>query len=408
MKFVKIARRPAFYSRQLYAKSSDAALLPYSEQKDWYCSDFFGPVDTWETYLPEAGYDATDIINGVPELDAAWYRENEGAYLSEPMAVLAAQLKSLRPDILFLEAIESFTNVEIEVIRSWLPDLKLLAGMTGTDIRTNPALYAVDAVFTCMPQLVEELKNQGKPAYYLPHSFDPRVLKKIDVKREIDEDIVFLGNIIPGAHLHDYRREVLETIANFQPCTIYSDQNTIFLIELLAYSIRFSGWSAAKLMDKIGIPFDHLPGGRKLKAAAAKPDKPSFGFSSILAKLMAPSVYGLGMYQALRNSRLTVNVHAGLADNYAANMRLFESTGVGTCLVTDRKDNLRSLFEPDKEIVDFGSADEAAEKIEWLLDNPSMADEIAINGQKRTLSDHSFRNRVPILTQAFNELLAAA
>ena len=40
-------------------------------------------------------------------------------------------------------------------------------------------------------------------------------------------------------------------------------------------------------------------------------------------------------------------------------MRLYEATGMGSLLLTDRKDNLRQLFEEDHEIVTYESKEEA-------------------------------------------------
>jgi spore maturation protein CgeB len=74
-------------------------------------------------------------------------------------------------------------------------------------------------------------------------------------------------------------------------------------------------------------------------------------------------------------------------------MRLFEATGVGTCLLTDWKDNLPKLFEPEKEVVTYKSVEECIEKVKWLLDHPQEREAIAKAGQARTLKDHTFAQR---------------
>ena len=51
-------------------------------------------------------------------------------------------------------------------------------------------------------------------------------------------------------------------------------------------------------------------------------------------------VWGLDMYRALARSKITINRHINVAENNANNMRLFEATGTGSLLITDRKDNL--------------------------------------------------------------------
>ena len=64
------------------------------------------------------------------------------------------------------------------------------------------------------------------------------------------------------------------------------------------------------------------------------------------------------MYQVLRRSTITLNSHIDMAGREAGNMRLFEATGVGAFLLTDFKDNLHTLFAPDREVAVWRSIDE--------------------------------------------------
>ena len=74
-------------------------------------------------------------------------------------------------------------------------------------------------------------------------------------------------------------------------------------------------------------------------------------------------------------------------------MRLFEATGVGTCLLSDTRENMPDLFEVDKEVVTYSTIDEAVEKVNYLLENEDVRKEIASAGQRRTLKDHTIFNR---------------
>jgi spore maturation protein CgeB len=109
----------------------------------------------------------------------------------------------------------------------------------------------------------------------------------------------------------------------------------------------------------------------------------------------------MDMYRALARSRITLNRHIDVAENNANNMRLYEATGVGSLLITDRKDNLGEIFEVGKEIVAYSSQEEAAELIRYYLDHAEEAATIARAGQARTLREHTYRHRmeelVPIL-----------
>ena len=78
-------------------------------------------------------------------------------------------------------------------------------------------------------------------------------------------------------------------------------------------------------------------------------------------------------------------------------MRLFETSGVGTCLLTDARHNLSGLFEADREIMVYESVEDCIEKIGWLLAHPLEAAQIAAAGQSRTLKDHTFARRAEVL-----------
>ncbi len=74
-------------------------------------------------------------------------------------------------------------------------------------------------------------------------------------------------------------------------------------------------------------------------------------------------------------------------------MRLFEATGVGTCLLTDWKENLNTLFEPDVEVASYRNSRECIEKVKFLLQNEKERLAIAEAGQRRTLQDHTIYKR---------------
>ena len=106
-----------------------------------------------------------------------------------------------------------------------------------------------------------------------------------------------------------------------------------------------------------------------------------------------PPVMGMDMYNLIHQSKVTFNSHADMAAGDVGNMRLFEATGVGTCLLTDTGNNMSDLYEADKEVVIYKNLDEAIEKAKYLIEHPNVAQEIAAAGQKRTLKDHTTKVR---------------
>jgi spore maturation protein CgeB len=99
------------------------------------------------------------------------------------------------------------------------------------------------------------------------------------------------------------------------------------------------------------------------------------------------------MYQALRRSKITLNSHIDMAGREAGNMRLFEATGVGAYLLTDFKDNLHTLFEPDREVAVWRSVGDCLAAIDRALGDAGSRATIARAGQARTMAQHTYRHR---------------
>ena len=119
---------------------------------------------------------------------------------------------------------------------------------------------------------------------------------------------------------------------------------------------------------------DHRQRIALLEAVAERYDLKLFGSrpqalpaTSPLHRCFQGEVWGADMYQVLRRSRVTLNSHIDLAGREAGNMRLFEATGVGAFLLTDFKDNLHTLFEPDREVAVWRSIDDCLADIDRAL-----------------------------------------
>jgi spore maturation protein CgeB len=128
------------------------------------------------------------------------------------------------------------------------------------------------------------------------------------------------------------------------------------------------------------------------------------GTSPILSHCRG-TVWGLDMYRILQSSRVTLNHHIDVAEFYANNMRLYEATGVGTLLVTDAKENLHTLFEPGKEIIAYRTPEECVELIQYYLEHEHERNSIASAGQRRTLCEHTYHQRMQELVEIVNQYM---
>ena len=120
---------------------------------------------------------------------------------------------------------------------------------------------------------------------------------------------------------------------------------------------------------------------------------------------MISSKFGIDYYQFIADNLVCINKHADIAGTGSGNMRMTEVTGVGSCLLTDHRDENKDLFETDYEIVEYSSRDELIEKAKWLIDNPIKAKEIANAGQQRTLRDYTYKNKAEAFLSYLNEII---
>jgi spore maturation protein CgeB len=125
-------------------------------------------------------------------------------------------------------------------------------------------------------------------------------------------------------------------------------------------------------------------------------------YSDALIKQNNPPVFGVDMLNLFRESKIVLNFHIGVAGEYAGNMRMFEVTGVGSCLLTDNKKNMSDLFVTDEEVVVYDNEEDCVAKVKWLLDHEDERKKIALAGQQRTLKYHTVANRCQSIIEIMN------
>jgi spore maturation protein CgeB len=93
----------------------------------------------------------------------------------------------------------------------------------------------------------------------------------------------------------------------------------------------------------------------------------------------------------------------GHTDNfYSLKLRDFDAPLSGACYVTHNNNDLNSLYKNNKEIVLCNNTEEYVTKIISLLSNPGKLKEIADNGHKRAVKDHTYENRFSELFSQLN------
>lgn len=376
MRLIRLTTAYPDYIAQLYGRHADLAVRSYAEQYSEIVEDAFGWADFWTVALSPLGYEVSELIGNAEQLQKTWARENGVPFADNRWMydIALAQVRAFRPDILFIDDYAAFDAAFVHGLRGALPSLRLVLGWCAAPYYDSAVFSQYDVVLTSIPGAADHFRSNGLHAEVIGHAFDPRVLSRIDTCRPKQFAFTFIGTVRPDAAHLLTRQALLRQLMREGGLTLFADMS------LPAPPPRtLSTLLRAALKGKLSAEDEDIRGWRTL------------------APQVAPARYGLEMFQTLRDSRLTFNAHSSFYGEWASNMRLYEATGVGTCLLTEWKQNLAALFEPDKEVAVYRNPSECVEKARWLLERQEEREAIAKAGQQRTLRDHTFERRAQAL-----------
>jgi spore maturation protein CgeB len=391
-RFLKVFTMYSAARDYCYRKNPGLAAKSYAEQYTALMRFEFSWSDHITTELRRLGVDAADeICANASDCNRAWALEHN---IDPKSDVVFERLKLIKPDVVYLQDSFTYNGTFIKRIKEEIPSVRLVTGWCCSHIRPEimEKLSAFDFLFTCTPGFPLLFSRAGIRSYLHYHAFAPEVLSALP-QADQDNDLCFFGNFSPSEGFHGERRKIVDgllsrgidiRIYSQSPMTSHGFPGNLARTALAAGGALISKLNCTGKFGKIpGVKplFDRMAYHHKAKLPASFNGR------------IYPQVFGIDMYCALKKSRIGFNAHIDAAGEWAGNIRLFEVTGVGSCLLTDAKKNLAQLFEPDKEIVTYSSVDECVEKATWLINNPSKRIAIAQAGQKRCLKDHSFARR---------------
>jgi hypothetical protein len=419
MRLLKIGVYYPTYLEQFYTLRPGLAALPYAAQHAALMDDCFGSSDFWTKALSELGYETCDLVANAEPMQKVWAAEHgfefrESDWLFE---ITAAQVRDFRPDALIVADYSTVTAAFLQHLRDVCPSLRLVLGWCGAPYRDGSVFGACDVVLSCVPELVTHFVERGHRSRHVNHAFEPRILGKLDVTAAPNADFVFLGSIIKSDKFHLEREKILSRLVGETHLQIWSEvgPQTPLRRQRKAPESRPAGSderAAARTGVRARVASLPLLGGVARRASRILLGGPARharapSVDERIARRARPSLFGLEMFQQLHDSRVTLNTHIDISPVNASNMRLFEATGVGTCLLTDWKSNLPDLFEPDAEVVAYRDAAECIEKVKYLLSHEAERRRIAAAGQRRTLRDHTFESRAAQIDAIIHETLSS-
>jgi spore maturation protein CgeB len=366
----------------LYRRQPELESASYAVQMAARNASLFGVADFYSRNFAASGHPAAEIHVNNPWLQSAWAREHGMAVeppgpagdaeqrtlpawlqravkpfkpLLRPLArriglsprlaaqaekILLAQIEDFRPDLVLNQDVFHADAGLMRRVKSI--GNPILVGQVGIAPSRGQDWNVYDLMISQLPTVARSFRAMGVRAEVCHLAFEPAILDALPAAPAMDIDVSFVGTVSVD---HQHRIALLEAVAQ-------------------RYDLKLWG------------------------------NRPQFlPRSSPLHRCFQGEVWGADMYQVLRRSRITLNSHIDMAGNEAGNMRLFEATGVGAFLLTDFKDNLDTLFEPDREVAVWRSIDDCLKVIGRMIGDDNGRAAIARAGQARTLSQHTYRHR---------------
>lgn len=390
-KLLIISTLYAPYLNEFYRLNSHVAGEPFSEQYNHILADTSEPIGSYSIEYNRLGIETHCIIENAIPLQRRWAEEN-GASGVVGRDLVLMQVAHYKPDVVLVENV-GYVDVEwLELLRCKVPKIRLIAISHCAPYNSHiiETMRAADVVLTCTPGLNNVFNSFGVRSFLIYHAFNPDVLNKTTPALEYDNDLVFSGSLylggIGGAHAERVRLIEYLFKQGIEP-KIYGNLEKSSKIRA-----KQAAYIAIKTLRGVGLG-GYVKSMPFIGRHEEYGDSPINCYSKELMAAVNPPVFGRAMYGLLQKSRIVLNTHGGVAGEYAGNIRLFEVTGVGSCLLTDNKRNMPELFDVANEVVVYDGFDDCAEKIRWLLDNEDERLRIARNGQRRTLRDHNVKKR---------------
>lgn len=363
------------FLRDFYARHADLSRRPYAEHWRILMDQCFGTADFYSLNLKKLGHEAEEIVANCEPLQRRWVRENDlDAERRWPVLtlrrkhglpfpvlhrdnrwlfdVLLAQVKAYKPDVLYVQNIVWLPQ---NVLQQAKGHARLVVGQHATALLQPEVYGGYDLILSSLPNVVVYFRKIGVRSEFLALGFEASVLERLN-RDGLKHQVVHVGGYGP---IHDERNQLLEQVAQ-------------------RVDVDFWGYDVRNL-----------------------------ALDSPIHRCYRGEAWGLDMYNIRHNSRITLTKHiTSVAGRYANNMTLFEATGVRTCLVTDMKDNLHELFEPDREVVVYTCAEDCIEKVRYLLEHEDERAAIAKAGQERTLREHTWYHRMQELVDILKRHLS--
>lgn len=405
-RFQRITTTDYSYLQPFLALNPHYKQLNYRELYDLYIKGCAGWHSNYSAYLPRLGYETQDVCVNFEYLQKLWAKEQGVRYSNENWLkeIVTAQVQAFRPEVIFLDDLYIIDYDFRKFLREVCPNPVKIIGWRASPTEDYSILRDLDLILTCTPRFTNDIRAHGANATLIMHAFEPSILELVPRNAERDFDFTFMGTLFLEDGFHNQRFELICSLLERTDLQVWGR-----LTESWKNSPRRQ--LAARVLYRMNRLSKQFGASAALVTRLSKLDQ-LYELGPLTKSILRAfpgrfhePVIALEYFKLLGRSKINLNSHIDCAEEYAGNIRLFEATGMGACLMTDWKINLPEMFEPDTEIVTYRSPDECADKVNYLLAHPQELAAIAAAGQRRTLRDHTYMNRSEQLAEILEELI---
>lgn len=359
------------------------------------------------------GIEAHDIVPDFPFLQTLW-KNQYGLHNGEDIVI--AQIQHYRPDVIYFQELDVMSHAFRKSLKSQFPFVKIITGFKGFPPRMFSDYTDLDHIFISYPYFQKAWQDIGVPVTILPHCFDPGSNVSTEETPK-QHNFTFVGSTGFGNLAQEGRYNDLRELLTQTPLEVWGKERSInktyLITKGLALSIshllpRNALYYIRSLLSSRFTKLDLF-----LRDSLLVKDKLIQAFDwyifkpplkKLFPKKFHDPVVGQEYLSVLSASKISFNRHTDEKWE-GGNIRTFEATGSGACLLTDDRDNLNALFRDD-EIVRYVSIEDAVDKITYLLAHPDETARIAARGRIRTLRDHTTQNRCKTVASVLQQIRA--
>ena len=349
MKLLQINSFYEHYLRDFYRARPALRGASCAEQMKALLEDGFSASHVLAPHLAAHGYETDFTVANAWQVQARWALErgmDPPRAFRDVMAIVGRRIELFRPDVLYVMDPITFDSRFLRAL-SWKP--ALVVGWRAAVVPPDADLGGYDLILSSDDHFSQRAREQGARAveFFRP-GFAPWIADAVagQPKRW---DVVFSGQISDD---HATRLRRLTAVAKAP----------------LSWGGEFTVAYRLLCHDRDALPaavhmHDHGP------------------------------AWGLDMHRFLRSGRIALNVHGDGTKQVGQNMRIVETVGSGSFLLTEESPELRRLFEPGREIDTYRNGYELLEKVRHYLAHPEEREAMAARAQERCLREHGMARR---------------